>query len=949
VNVGLPGGVFSDDFNTESLLPGWSLEGPTGGVSLVSAGTEAYAELVVDAGSNNGAWNTNRSTRLMQAASNEDFGLEAKFLSTPNQAYHIQGLLVEQDGQNWIRFDTVFDGTKLRVFAATTTNGISSARIDVVVPTGGAGFLRVERSGDQWTLKYSSDGTNWTTAGSFAHQLNVTAAGVFAGNEGQATGYTAEVDYVFNTAAPVIPEDAIPIPPVATDDVLTTSGGVPLVIDIASDLLGNDSDLNNDPLFLSGFGAPAQGTLEDNGDGTLTYTPSLGFAGVDTFTYTVSDGGFDDTAAVRIGVDNTAPVAGDDSGVTDEDTALVIDALANDGDPDGDVFGVVATSDPANGSVTINPDGTLTYVPDANFNGADSFTYTLGDGVASTVATVDVAVTSIPDAPIALDDSLSTAPDTPLTIDFAGDLLANDSDGDGDPLFLDSLGVPSNGTLVDNGDGTFLYMPNSGFVGTDSFTYTINDGTGRTATAAATIVVADFIDVWYGTEQTFGQIGEAQEWINILGNVDTSEVVSLAYSLNGGPDRALTIGPNTRRLQNDGDFNVEISYSELDGSATDDVVTIKATLSSGNVDTEDVIIHYESGHQWTPNYSIDWGTVTNLQDVVQVADGLWEVSNGGARPVELGYDRLLTFGDQSWDNYELRLSVTTHDLLNVDPSGRDGGAFIIGMLWTGHTDTPVAGTQPKSGWEPGAAFSYSDPDGDGVGKLAVHPSVNSLSTLNSVPFALETGFTYNLLVQVEQVGLFDRMYSLKLWEDSDPEPAGWSLQSTQTFSITDMPATGSVYLNAHYYDVTYNDLTVTEIPGRDIVHGSDGNDILAAVDAAAPSPGRGEIDVFVGHEGSDVFVFGDEFAPYYDDGIAGSSGQLDYGFIWDFVSGADMVQLHGSENDYLLTVDQGGLPSGTAIWLAGQNGEANELIAVLNNATGLDLASQDFVYTDLFV
>ena len=87
-------------------------------------------------------------------------------------------------------------------------------------------------------------------------------------------------------------------------------------------------------------------------------------------------------------------------------------------------------------------------------------------------------------------------------------------------------------------------------------------------------------------------------------------------------------------------------------------------------------------------------------------------------------------------------------------AGSDGGGFVIGMLWNGHTDTRISGRQPKAGWEPGAAFFYEDPNGDGIGRFALHPSRDFFDLIGSTPFALEEGSTYNFAVRVEQVGLY---------------------------------------------------------------------------------------------------------------------------------------------------------------------------------------------------
>ena len=118
--------------------------------------------------------------------------------------------------------------------------------------------------------------------------------------------------------------------------------------------------------------------------------------------------------------------------------------LANDVDADGDPLTAVLVTDVANGSLTLGVDGTFVYVPDANFSGIDQFQYVLrnSDGGEAT-ATVTVTVDPVDDAPVARDDIFFSAPDTPLILDVATDLLANDSDPDGDTLSLDGFDQPA--------------------------------------------------------------------------------------------------------------------------------------------------------------------------------------------------------------------------------------------------------------------------------------------------------------------------------------------------------------------------------------------------------------------------------------------------------------------------------------------------------------------------
>ncbi|MEE4209738.1 MAG: cadherin-like domain-containing protein, partial [Parvularcula sp.] len=515
---------------------------------------------------------------------------------------------------------------------------------------------------------------------------------------------------------------------------------------------------------------------------------------------------------------------------------------------------------------------------------------------------------------------------------------ANDSDGNGDPLVLAGSTQPSHGTLVDNGDGTLSYTPAADYDGGDSFTYTVSDGSlGDTATVSLT--VGDPIDVWYGVQQKFGDPGEAQAWINVLGTV-FGDIDSLSYSLNGGPARELAVGPDTRRLQSPGDFNIDIAFSELDSTAADDIVTIFATSVSGEVFKQEVTISYESGAEWNANYNVEWGRTTDLQKSVQVIDGKWAVENGGVRPIDLGYDRLLAIGDIGWDNYEARLSLSMNDMLNIDPNGRDGGGFALGMLWNGHTDNPISGWQPKAGWEPGAAFFYTDNDADGTGKLTLHPSVNFFSTLATKTLTFQEGSSYEFLLRIEQLELFDRQYSLKVWEVGGEEPNEWALQGTQSFAA---PATGSLYLNAHYFDVTFNDITVTEIVGSDIVAGRSSGDEIVAVDLANTSPGLGEIDVLVGGGGSDTFVLGAAGVCYYDDGLTETSGLNDFCLIWDFERGTDLIRLGGAASDYFLSdVPEAIEAQGTAIWKI-DTGES-ELVGVLQDVFDVSLLDDNFIY-----
>jgi hypothetical protein len=273
--------------------------------------------------------------------------------------------------------------------------------------------------------------------------------------------------------------------PAAAPDTATTAEDVPVVIAVRA----NDSDVDGDTLTITAVGQPAHGTAVANANGTVTYTPGANFNGSDSFNYTVSDGhGGTASASVSVNVTpvNDVPTAAPDTANTAEDTPVTVAVLANDGDLDGDPLTVTAVGQPSHGTAVVNPNGTVTYTPAANFNGADSFSYTISDGHGGSAGgTVTVNVAPLNDAPTANPNSATTAAGSAVTIP----VLANDTDIDGDPLSLVGVGAAANGIVVQNADGTVTYAPNPGFSGTDAFTYTISDGSGGTATGSVSVTV----------------------------------------------------------------------------------------------------------------------------------------------------------------------------------------------------------------------------------------------------------------------------------------------------------------------------------------------------------------------------------------------------------------------------------------------------------------------------
>ena len=222
------------------------------------------------------------------------------------------------------------------------------------------------------------------------------------------------------------------------------------------------------------LGQPPNGTVILDADGSYIYTPNADFNGSETFRVSVDDGhGGITTVTVTVTVTpvNDAPV-GQDTAITATEDTPFSGTLPPATDPEGDPLAYGVGSQPGHGTVTVNPDGTYSYTPDPDYNGPDSFTYTLSDGKTTVTYTVSIDVTPVNDPPVGSDATIGADEDTP-----PNGSLPVAADVDGDPLTYGAGSQPGHGTLVVNPDGTFTYTPAPDYVGPDSFTYMISDGT----------------------------------------------------------------------------------------------------------------------------------------------------------------------------------------------------------------------------------------------------------------------------------------------------------------------------------------------------------------------------------------------------------------------------------------------------------------------------------------
>ncbi|ELA8372125.1 tandem-95 repeat protein [Vibrio parahaemolyticus] len=208
-------------------------------------------------------------------------------------------------------------------------------------------------------------------------------------------------------------------------------------------------------------------------NGIATITPTADWNGSETLTFTATDpSGESISQTVNFTVAPVADIVADKATVV-EDTPTIIKVLGNDTfEGDGKVVSLDANNGPANGTVSVNPDGSVTYTPNDNYVGEDTFTYVVTSGGASESTTVEVNVTPVNDAPVAKDDIATTQEDTAVTID----VLPNDTDADGDKLSIESASVPKEQGTVEVVDGKLVFTPAENFNGHAEITYTVTDG-----------------------------------------------------------------------------------------------------------------------------------------------------------------------------------------------------------------------------------------------------------------------------------------------------------------------------------------------------------------------------------------------------------------------------------------------------------------------------------------
>jgi hypothetical protein len=318
------------------------------------------------------------------------------------------------------------------------------------------------------------------------------------------------------------------------------------------------------------------------------------------------------------------------------------------------------------------------------------------------------------------------------------------------------------------------------------------------------------IALWYGTTQHFGQLGQCQRWINILGTIaDPERLAQATFAVNDGAERALTLGSDLHRLARPGDFNAEVAWNEV--TPGDNSLILRATTLHNERFRTEVRLVVHEGNGWPLPWTVDFAAVQHLPDVVQIVDGLWHSRPDGVYTAEPYYDRVLCMGDNSWTNYEATLRLTVHSFTPSAPGPPtyDVTHFGVAMRWRGHH---ADGLQPSRKWFPlgaqGEFLLAADP-GACQWRILFDGTRDKRPQYASGRNTLTQG--QRMLVRTQVCTLPDgrSRYRFKQWQDNQAEPETWDVEG---YEVDDVPS-GSLCLVAHNSTVTIHDVCVVPLDG----------------------------------------------------------------------------------------------------------------------------------------
>jgi len=485
--------------------------------------------------------------------------------------------------------------------------------------------------------------------------------------------------------------------PNAKDDSARTLEDTPIE---AIDVLGNDTDADDDLLTTSAVTQGRNGSVTINADNTLSYTPKANFYGTDSFTYTISDGkGGTDTATVSVKVKavNDTPTANDERVTTQEDKSVSITLVGND--PDGDSLSYSIVKGPSHGSLK----GTapkLRYSPKVNFNGSDSFTFKTNDKKTdSEAATVSITVKAVNDAPMAYDDSVTTQEDRSVSITLAG------GDADGDLLTYSVVTEPSNGSLRGTAPN-LRYLPKANFNGSDSFTFKVSDKTVDSEAATVSITVKAVNDAPTANDERVTTQEDEPVSIRLAGNDPDGD--SLSYSVVKGPSQGRLSGTAPRlryspmaNFNGSDSFTFKVSDKTMDSAAATVSITVKAVNDAPTANDDSVWTHEDM-----PIVEIDvLANDTDVDDDPLKISAVTQAKNGS---VSIDTDNTLRYAPKANFGGSDSFTYTVYD-------GKDGtDTATVNVKVKAVNDAPSFTSTPLTKATVDALYTYdvdaADPD-----------------------------------------------------------------------------------------------------------------------------------------------------------------------------------------------------------------------------------------------
>ena len=442
-----------------------------------------------------------------------------------------------------------------------------------------------------------------------------------------------------DSAQVVITVNPVNDPPVIVDDVATTDEEAPVTINV----LGNDTDVEGiDSTTVAIVTPPTHGTTEiDPVTGEVTYTPELDFVGQDTITYTVCDTGMPvacDTAQIIIEVNqvNDAPIATDDAITVDEDTPVIVAVLGNDTDNEGiDSTSVNVITPPTNGTISVDPmTGEVTYTPELNYVGQDTFTYVMCDtGMPVLCDTAEVVITVDPvNDPPTITQAPVTVPED-STIVFCPVLTDPDT---GDTLTVAICVDPVNGSATAGIDNCITYTPNQDFVGTDSMCIVVCDAAGLcdSTSVLVPIEVTPINDPVDAVDDVATTDEETPIVIDVINNdTDVEGIDSTTVAIVTSPTHGLTsVDPLTGKITYTPELNFvgqdTLSYVVCDTGIPIDcdtaqvIVTVEDVNDPPTITQSPITIPEDSVVVFCPTINdIDLGNILTVSSCADPANG----------------------------------------------------------------------------------------------------------------------------------------------------------------------------------------------------------------------------------------------------------------------------------------------------------------------------------------